>query len=113
MINTEVFEMTYGSFDNEIIIEILDIFINEHEGRFAEMDKNIADGALELLGANAHGLKGSIAQLFAEEEAVFAQAVESSGKEKIAEGIEAKYQDLKSACDQLVKEVETYKLKFQ
>ncbi len=113
MINKEIFEMTYGSFDKEIIVEILDIFINEHEDRFAEMDKNLADGDFALLGANAHGLKGSIAQLFAEEEKAIAQEVESMGKQNISEGIEEKYKAMREACDRLVEEVQAYKKSYQ
>ena len=113
MINKEMFEMTYGSFDKEIVVEILNIFIGEHAERFIEMDKNLADGNLEILGANAHGLKGSIAQLFAEEEQAIVQEVETSGKEKQQEGIEEKYHKMKVACDQLVSEVEEYRNHFK
>jgi HPt (histidine-containing phosphotransfer) domain-containing protein len=112
MINKEMFDMTYGSFDVEIIKEILDIFINEHHERFEEMDRNLANGELELLGANAHGLKGSIAQLFAEEEQAVAQEVESMGKAKISDGLEAKYKELRTVCDALVEEVKAFKANY-
>ena len=73
--------MTYGDFGAEMINEIIDIYISEHEDRFKTLKQNIAEGDMDALGKNAHSLKGATAVLYDNEVAELARQLEMKGKD--------------------------------
>ncbi len=61
MIDRVKFNENFQYFDNEIIVEIIDIFISEYNERFRTLKKNIDEKDFTQLKFNAHSLKGVIA----------------------------------------------------
>lgn len=61
MIDRVKFNENFQYFDNEIIVEIIDIFISEYDERFKNLKKNIDEKDFTQLKFNAHSLKGVIA----------------------------------------------------
>lgn len=82
VINKEDFRTTYKPFDKEIVVEIIDIFIQEWPERYKELEKNIAVKDFESLRFNAHSLKGVVANFLAEGPKELARQMEENGKNK-------------------------------
>lgn len=113
MIDYKVFDDTYSDFGSEMINEIIDIYISEHEDRFREMYKNISDGELEILGKNAHSLKGSTAVLYDSDVVELARQVEYKGKNNDSTGIEELLNSLKKDTDRLIVDLKKLKEKYK
>jgi HPt (histidine-containing phosphotransfer) domain-containing protein len=60
MIDRKLFDETFSEFDRETVIEILDIFISEFEGRFEKLHRNVEMHNFDELRLNAHSLKGVV-----------------------------------------------------
>lgn len=61
MINREKLKESFEYFDNEIILEIIDIFINEYPDRISKIESDIENKDLVALRFDAHSIKGVIA----------------------------------------------------
>lgn len=61
MVNKKEFLDTYSYFDKEVLIEIIDIFINEHKEKLQKLYTGISTHNFKDLRFDAHSLKGSIA----------------------------------------------------
>ena len=112
MIDYDVFDMTYGDFGADMINEIIDIYISEHEGRFETMKKNIEDGDLDALGKNAHSLKGATAVLYDNDVAELARRLEMKGKNNDSEGVAELFEELKKETDRLIEDLKELKKKY-
>lgn len=56
---------TYGYFDKEVLIEIIDIFMNEYPGRFEKLIAEAHKKNFSELRFDAHWLKGTVANFCA------------------------------------------------
>lgn len=65
MVNKQAFTDTFQYFDKEVIIEIIDIFIDESPERLKVLEQNINEGNFEKLRFNVHSLKGVVANFAA------------------------------------------------
>lgn len=63
MIDRKQFNDVFQYFDKEIIVEIIDMFISEHDERFRKMKKNLADNDFTGFQFNSHS-KGVIANFW-------------------------------------------------
>lgn len=105
IINKEQFKENFKPFDKEVVLEIIDIFINEWPERYQEIRKNINEGDMDSLRFNAHSLKGVIANFLAYEPKEIAKNLEDNGKEKIVNGNEILLERLKENVDELLSEL--------
>ena len=113
MIDYDIFDATYADFGSEMIHEIIDIYLSEHEQRFITLAKNIEDGDLDALGKNAHSLKGATAVLYDSEVTELARQMELKGKNEDKEGLTELYEKLKEESQRLIKDLEDLKNKYQ
>ncbi len=60
MINEESFRNHFSHFDKDIVVEIIDIFIEEYDDRMEKISGFIAKHDLEALRKAAHAFKGVI-----------------------------------------------------
>lgn len=89
MVNKQVFIDTYQYFDKEVILEIIDIFIDECPDRLTTLEQNIREANFDKLRFNAHSLKGVVANFSAplafekvkQLEKTASDLVDTSGKE--------------------------------
>lgn len=89
MVDKQVFTDTYQYFDKEVIVEIIDIFIDECPNRLVVLEQNIKEANFDKLRFNAHSLKGVVANFSAppayermkELEKIAADLLEENGKE--------------------------------
>lgn len=112
MINYEVFDMTYSDFGSEMINEIIDIYLSEHEERFVILAKNIAEEDWENMGKNAHSLKGATAVLYDADVAELARQLELKGKEGNPSGVPEIFEQLHSETNRLIEDLKELKKKY-
>nr|NQU89736.1 Hpt domain-containing protein [Bacteroidota bacterium] len=60
MVNKDKFRDQYSFFDKEIVVEIIDIFINEYDDRIEKIHKHILSGDLDNLKKSSHAFRGVI-----------------------------------------------------
>jgi HPt (histidine-containing phosphotransfer) domain-containing protein len=61
MINRANFQERFSYFDKEIVVEIIDIFIDEYDDRIIKITRVIKDQNLDELKKTVHAFKGVIA----------------------------------------------------
>lgn len=83
MVNKQEFLDTYSYFDKDVLIEIIDIFLNEYSGRIEKLYKDIETRSYNDLRFDAHGLKGVVATFCAPIAKEKAYELEKTGSELI------------------------------
>jgi two-component system, sensor histidine kinase and response regulator len=84
VLEPEKFEEQVG-YDNELMVEIIDLFLEERKGQVSEMEACIASGDLASLSKIAHTIKGSLGSLHASRARSRAEELESASKNEQAE----------------------------
>ncbi|MCF8228758.1 MAG: Hpt domain-containing protein [Bacteroidales bacterium] len=112
VIEKEEFRQNFKPFDKEIVVEIIDIFIQEWPDRQKEIQKNIEEGDFESLRFNAHSLKGVVANFIADEPKTLAKQLEDNAKEKIDDDNLAKFQELTKLINELIEELKEIKEEY-
>ncbi len=112
MIDKEQFRENFRPFDNEIVVEIIDIFTTEYPDRMSELEKNIQEEDFESLRFNAHSLKGVIANFLAPEPKSYAKELEERGKNKIIDGSTDYFIKLKTSTAKLVEDLKELRSEY-
>ncbi len=79
MINKQEFLETYNYIDNEVLVEIIDIFLNEYESRIIKLHLDVKTGDHKALRYDAHAIKGVIANFYAKPAWEIAKTLEDTG----------------------------------
>ena len=79
VLEPEKFEEQVG-YDNELMVEIIDLFLTESKKDVCDMDASVACGNWESLSKIAHTIKGSLASLHASRARATAQELESAAR---------------------------------
>lgn len=110
LIDKEKFQENFKHFDKSLIVEIIDMFINEHTDRMAQIKQNIDDLDMESLRFNAHSFKGVIANFMAETPKSHALALEEKGKLNDSSGLNELYGDLMSSTTELLENLKEIRI---
>lgn len=113
IINKEKFQENFKYFDNEIIIEVIDMFINEFPVRMAEIKKNIDELDMPSLKFNAHSIKGVIANFMAELPQSYAKQLEEKGKHNDSSDLEPLYKGLFESTSEMIDNLNELKLIYK
>ncbi len=113
MIDKKQFSENFQYFDNEIVTEIINIFIDEYPERMQTLRKNIDDKDFEQLKFNAHSLKGVVANFVAPEVQELARQLELKGANQDLNGVEPLYAELKEKAGMVVEELKELKKDFE
>lgn len=81
MVNKQEFLDTYNYFEKSILVEIIDIFVNEYNGRIEKIYNDVMERDYNALRFDAHGLKGVIANFCAPVAWEQARGLEKKGTE--------------------------------
>jgi HPt (histidine-containing phosphotransfer) domain-containing protein len=112
LIDKDKFRENFEFFDKEIVLDIINMFIDEYPERMQKIKQNIDDKDFENLKFNAHSLKGVIANFVADDATAVAKALENKGKNQDPEGIDELYQTLVEKTGQVVEELKELKKDF-
>ncbi|MDZ7740392.1 MAG: Hpt domain-containing protein [Bacteroidota bacterium] len=112
LINKEEFRETFKPFDKEIVVEIIDIFIQEWPERRDQIRKNIGEGDFDSLRFNAHSLKGVVANFIAEAPKDLAKILEDNAKEKVDDDNMDIFLQMEEQINQLISELEEIRKEY-
>ncbi len=113
MIDKKQFTENFQYFDNEVVTEIINIFIDEYPERMETLRKNIDDKDFEQLKFNAHSLKGVVANFVAPEVQELARQLEMKGANKDLTDVETLFNELKEKSAVVVDELKELKKDFE
>ena len=112
IIDREQFRDNFEFFDKEIVLDIINMFIDEYPERMQKIQKNIEEKNFDDLKFNAHSLKGVVSNFVAEEARAAAKKLEDKGANKDATDLDELYQKLTQTVGQVVEELRELKKEF-
>ncbi len=112
MIDIAVFNDTYSDFDHSVIVEIIDIYINEHAERLEELEKNVKALNFDEIKKIAHSLKGTTSVFFDDTATENANNLEIMGKTMKEENLILEFNTLKKEVLRLVEDLKILKKNY-
>jgi HPt (histidine-containing phosphotransfer) domain-containing protein len=82
MLQIELFKESYEEFDQEIINEIINLFLEDYPEVLNSLEKAINDSDFQRLTQVAHKYKGTVSAMFDDELKELVQQLELKGKQK-------------------------------
>ena len=105
MINLENFNENFKYYGNDVVIQIIDMFIEDHQEDLKMIGQNINNKDFLSLRFNAHHLKGSVANFMDPVTTELTRRLEEMGDSKTEDGLADIYEELQSAIEILLKEL--------
>lgn len=102
------FNENFQYYDKEVIIEVIDIFLDEYDSRISNLKKNIEEKDFINLAFNAHSFKSVIANYMAPKAYNLTRKIEDLAKNKSMEGIDIIFTELMSETKELILELTNY-----
>lgn len=112
IIEKKRFQENFQYFDKEVVLEIINLFIEEYPERMLTIRKNIEQKDFDQLRFNAHSLKGVVANFIAPEVHALAKSLEMKGTSKDSSDIDTLYSELKGKADVMVEELTELKKNY-
>ncbi|MDP2724422.1 MAG: Hpt domain-containing protein [Bacteroidales bacterium] len=112
IINTELFNETFQYFDKEIVVEIIDIFINEYSERISKINEAIQTKNFADLKFTAHSMKGVVANFAVPELQAMARDLEIAGAEQNLNNIDEKFANFSTQSQWLVDDLTEIRSQF-
>jgi len=103
------FNETFQYFDKEIVIEIIDIFINEYPERMSNIKQAIDAKDFPNLKFHAHSTKGVIANFTVPHVQELAKKLELAGSEQNLTGVDELFEEFNQQCQLLVDDLKEIK----
>lgn len=113
IIDKEKFQENFKYFDNEIIVEVINIFIDEFPERMGAIKKNIEESDMQSLKFNAHSIKGVIANFMAELPQSYAKQLEEKANFNDNSDLEELYVGLHESTSEMIDNLEELKLIYK
>jgi len=112
IINPILFNDTFQYFDKEIVVEIIDIFINEYAERMSKIREAIQSKNYADLKFNAHSMKGVVANFAVPDLQALARDLEIAGSEQNLTNVEEKFQKFSEQSQWLVDDLKEIRSQF-
>jgi HPt (histidine-containing phosphotransfer) domain-containing protein len=111
MIDKEAFKENFKYYDNEVIVQIMDIFFSEYVGNLELIQKSIVEKDFATLNQKAHGLKGVVAYM-SENLSNLCLELETKGKDNNDIGLQPVYDQLKQGILELVEDLKSLRREY-
>ena len=108
VIEWEQFNDNFQYYDKEIIIEVIEIFVNEYDDRIKNLQENIDEKDFAKLMFNAHSFKSVIANYMAPKALELTRKLEEAANNNAADSIQQIFNDLKVTSKELLIELKDY-----
>lgn len=105
IIEKDRFHENFQYFDKEVVLEIINLFIEEYPERMLTIRKNIDQKDFDQLRFNAHSLKGVVANFIAPDVQSLARSMEMKGTNNDLNNVNELYSELKEKADVMVEEL--------
>ncbi|MBE0651549.1 MAG: Hpt domain-containing protein [Bacteroidales bacterium] len=112
IIEKDRFQENFQYFDKEVVLDIINIFLEEYPLRMNTIKTNIDQKDFDQLRFNAHSLKGVVANFIAPDVQNVARTMEMKGTNKDFSDIDELYSELKEKADVMVKELSELKKNY-
>ncbi len=112
MIDLENFNENFKYYGNDVVVQIIDMFVEDHQEDLKMIGQNITNKDFLSLRFNAHHLKGSIANFMDAEATELTRKLEEMGENKTEEGLSETFTKLQSAAQILLKELLNHRKKI-
>ncbi|MDP3462308.1 MAG: Hpt domain-containing protein [Bacteroidales bacterium] len=112
VIDKSSFLDTFQYFDKEIVVEIIDIFLQEYPGRLVNIKKDIESGDFDALKFDAHSLKGVVSNFVAKAPQDYAKELEMKGTIKDSTDLLDTFQKLEISIYDLVDDLNELRSAF-
>jgi hypothetical protein len=112
MIDRSEFHETFQLFDNGTIVEIIDIFLGEYEGRFAALHKQVGERDFPALKLSAHSYKGVVANFKDPVTTGLAVRLDQMAKLEIIPGLDEAFREMENQSALLKEELEALRLEL-
>ncbi len=109
MIDREKFNENFSYLDDEVVVEIIDIFLGEYEKRFTDLQKNIDEQDFAGLRFNAHSLKGVISNFMDPVTIELSKTLDEKAKNEDFTGLQDLIDELKRDSEALSDELQQIK----
>jgi len=109
IVNIDTFNETFQYFDKEIVIEIIDIFINEYPERMSNIKQAIDTNDFPGLKFHAHSIKGVVANFMVPHVQELAKKLEMAGAEQNLNGVKELFSEFNEQCQLLVDDLKEIK----
>lgn len=111
MMNREKFRENFSHYDRNVVVLVIDIFLEEHTETLNELQRCIHEQDFESLRFKAHNLKGTVAYM-SSELAALSLELETLGREKKPDGLQQTYDLLKKGVLELVEEMKEVRQEY-
>ncbi len=105
MINWEKFDENFRHYGDDVMIQIIDMFIDDHRDDLKLIDMAIQNRDFSALKFHAHHLKGSVATFMDPHATELTRKLEEMGDTKLDAGINDVFISLKTALNSLLQEL--------
>jgi len=105
MINWEKFNENFKHYGDEVMVQIIDMFIDDHRDDLKSIDLAIQSRDYPNLKFFAHHLKGSVATFMDPTTIELTRKLEEMGDTKKDQGAHDTFMELKSALNSLLQEL--------
>lgn len=112
IISPELFNDTFQYFDKEIVVEIIDIFINEYPERMSTIQAAIQTRNFADLKFSAHSVKGVVANFAVPDLQAMARDLEIAGSEQNLTNVDELFENFKEKCQWLVDDLKEIRASF-
>lgn len=110
-IDLETFRENFKYYDDNVIVEIIDIFFNEYASDLQILERSISELDFDTLRHKAHGLKGVVSYMSDELNGI-CQQLELQGKENNARGLDQLFNKLTIKIHELVEDLKLLKKEY-
>ena len=111
-IDRNQFVENFQYFDKEIVLEIIDIFINEYPDRIRAINDSIEAQNFDDIKFHSHSIKGVIANFCAQNPEQQARELELLGTNKDTSGLTEMFEEFKTSSAELVEELKEMRQQY-
>ncbi len=108
MVNKQELDATYGEYGNEFMLEIMNIFISEFDGKMEIIERAVKERDMVTLQIVSHPLKGNIGQFMDHEAYIIAKELNEKAKKGDQSNLDevfARFKEAATATNEQLKEL--------
>ncbi|MCX6245232.1 MAG: Hpt domain-containing protein [Bacteroidetes bacterium] len=113
MINRVDFQEAFSYYDKEVVIEIIDLFLETYKPLLNKLQKAISAGDPENVIMHAHSIKGLAGTFTAPAPHVIAASLEEKAHNRKMSEIPALYSELKPLIEEMAADLEDIRSRIQ
>lgn len=112
MINLENFNENFKYYGNDVVVQIIDMFVEDHQEDLKMIRQNIENKDFLSLRFNAHHLKGSVANFMDPETTELTRKLEEMGEKRTEDGLTEIFDKLQASARVLLEELLNHRNKI-